>query len=92
VVNAETAQAIRAKSIFKTGNATSVVNFFNTHNLLTDKRVDFISFREIWELKQQGAHKTPDGLARIMAIKANMNSALSPSENVKVLKQSPKQQ
>lgn len=65
---------IRRKSIFKMNTAIpNIIKFFDEHLLLTDKREDFLKFKEIWELKCANAHKTFEGFQQIKALKDSIN-------------------
>ncbi len=50
-----------------------IIPFFEAHPLITAKRHDFESFREVIELMQAGEHLTIEGLARIAGITETMN-------------------
>ena len=50
-----------------------VVTFFEKHPLKTRKRVEFMKFREIVNLMNQGEHLSRDGVERIRAIANQMN-------------------
>ena len=52
-----------------------IVPFFMRHSLKTMKKVDFLKFRKVLLLMEQGRHLTPEGLAEIRAIAASMNRA-----------------
>ena len=71
--NIEAVLLIRAKSIYKLRNVELIIDFFNKYPLLTTKQLDFESFKSIWNIKSSGGHKTPEGLAKIYALKAGMN-------------------
>ena len=51
-----------------------VLPFFEKHQLKTKKRIDFVKFREVVLLMEQGKHLTPEGLDQIRKIKTTMNS------------------
>ena len=51
----------------------NVVAFFEQHPLKTKKHLDFLKFRDIIRLMQQGEHLHPEGLQRIIAIAMEMN-------------------
>ncbi len=51
----------------------NIVPFFEKHPLKTRKRVDFIKFREIVNLMNQGEHLSRDGVERIRTITEQMN-------------------
>jgi hypothetical protein len=73
ITNLTAVQAIRAKSIFKFRDVEAIIKFFDQYPLLTDKRVDYLSFKAIWNIKSTGEHKTAEGLAKIIKLKAGMN-------------------
>ena len=53
-----------------------IVPFFMKHSLKTKKKVDFLKFRKVLLLMEQGKHLTPEGLEEIRAIAASMNRTL----------------
>ncbi len=50
-----------------------LIPFFNDHPLLTLKNDDFLDFKNLFELKKQKYHTTPQGLSSLLHIKNNMN-------------------
>lgn len=57
----------------------SIIPHFNKYPLLTQKRADFILFKEIIDLMNKGKHLTNEGLLKIISIKASMNKGLNES-------------
>lgn len=51
----------------------NIVPFFEKHPLKSRKRVDFIKFREIVNLMNDGVHLTIEGVEKIRAIAGGMN-------------------
>ena len=51
----------------------NIVPFFEKHQLKSRKRVDFIKFREIVNLMNDGVHLTRAGVERIRAVAEEMN-------------------
>ena len=58
-----------------------IIPYFDKYPLLTQKRADYILFKQILDLINQGKHLTKEGLAEIVSIKASMNKGLN--ENLK---------
>jgi hypothetical protein len=52
----------------------SIVPFFERHELKTLKRQDFISFRRVIRLMEEGKHLTVEGLSEIRAVTDKMNT------------------
>jgi hypothetical protein len=50
-----------------------IAPFFEKHQLKSKKRVDFIKFRKVLRLMNQGEHLKPDGIEKIRAIASTMN-------------------
>ena len=50
-----------------------IVPFFMAHTLKTRKNIDFLKFRDVVLLMQQGIHLTPEGVERIRRVAAGMN-------------------
>lgn len=68
-------RGLRDKSIFKLRDTGKITLFFDSHSLLTDKLLDYNSFKAILSIKASGEYKTPEGMAKIAAIRGNMNRA-----------------
>ncbi len=60
---------IRNMSVLK-----EVVAFFERHPLKTRKQVDFLKFRKVLALMEEGAHLSREGLREIIAIAMQMNT------------------
>lgn len=54
-----------------------VINHFKKFKLITKKEQDFELFCKIIYIIKRGEHLTPEGLSKIVAIKAAMNKGLS---------------
>jgi hypothetical protein len=52
---------------------TTIIPFFETHQLRTAKRTDFERFAEVVRMMRQGLHLTPSGMRRVAEIAASMN-------------------
>ena len=50
-----------------------LIKFFKKYYLLTKKRADFILLCKIIEIIKRGEHLTPEGLRKIIALRAAMN-------------------
>ena len=50
-----------------------IAPFFDQHPLKSKKRIDFIKFRKVLRLMNQGEHLKPDGIEKIRAIASTMN-------------------
>jgi hypothetical protein len=55
----------------------TIIPHFDKYPLLTQKQADFLLFKEIALLMKNKEHLTPEGLSKIVAIKASMNLGLS---------------
>lgn len=73
ITSLEAVQSIRAKSIFKYRDIGSIIKFYDQYPLLTNKQLDFQSFKAIADIKFAGGHNTVEGLAKIKELKAGMN-------------------
>jgi hypothetical protein len=58
-----------------------IIPHFDKYPLLTQKRADYILFKQILDLINKGKHLTNEGLTEIVSIKSSMNNGLS--ENLK---------
>jgi hypothetical protein len=54
-----------------------IIPFFDNYPLISQKRADFLLFKMIIELMNEGAHLTTEGLTKIVSLKASMNNGLS---------------
>jgi len=54
-----------------------IIPLFQKYSLLTQKRADFILFKQIVELMNKGNHLTINGIQQIINLKASMNLGLS---------------
>ena len=64
--------AYRVRSLEHLSN--KIVPFFEQHLLKSKKRIDFIKFRRILLLMNEGEHLTAEGIEAIRAIAATMNT------------------
>jgi hypothetical protein len=53
---------------------TKIIPFFEKYKLKSNKNLDFLNFCEVAHLINDSLHLTPEGIAKILAIKAKMNS------------------
>jgi LAGLIDADG DNA endonuclease family protein len=51
-----------------------IVPFFEKHSLKSKKKVDFIKFRRILQLMKNGEHLATEGIEKIRAVAATMNT------------------
>uniref|UniRef100_UPI0023D865BD hypothetical protein n=1 Tax=Gonatophragmium mori TaxID=2966219 RepID=UPI0023D865BD len=54
-------------------NNDAIVNFIDNNPMFTTKRLDFLDWKKIIEIKSNNQHKTKSGLDKIKEIKSNMN-------------------
>lgn len=59
-----------------------IISHFEKYPLLTKKSVDFLLFKEIFNLMKQKEHLTSKGLEKILALKASLNLGLPEDLNV----------
>lgn len=83
ITSLDRVQAIRAKSIYKLRDVNTVIKFFNEYPLLTNKQLDFDSFKAIWNIKSTGGHNTIKGLEKILELKKGMNKGRNIKQNIK---------
>jgi hypothetical protein len=50
-----------------------IINHFDKYKLITNKRADFMLFKEIYNLILNKEHLTTDGLHKIVAIRSSIN-------------------
>nr|YP_009722381.1 hypothetical protein [Morchella importuna]QGN66783.1 hypothetical protein [Morchella importuna] len=56
-----------------------ILDHFDKYLLITKKRGDYLLFKQAFNLIQNKEHLTPEGLRKLVAIKASMNKGLSPA-------------
>ncbi|RPB17845.1 homing endonuclease, partial [Terfezia boudieri ATCC MYA-4762] len=56
-----------------------ILNHFDKHLLITQKRADYLLFKRVLELVQRKEHLTSDGFHEILSIKAAMNLGIPDS-------------
>jgi hypothetical protein len=54
-----------------------IIDHLDKYPLITQKLADYILFKQAFELVLRQEHVTPEGLQKIVAIKASMNRGLS---------------
>jgi hypothetical protein len=55
-----------------------ILDHFEKYPLITQKLADYLLFKQAFELINRKEHLTPEGLRKLVAIKASMNKGLSP--------------
>jgi hypothetical protein len=53
---------------------TKIIPFFKEYKLKSNKYLDFIDFYEVAHLINDSQYLTPEGITKILAIKAKMNN------------------
>lgn len=56
---------------------STIVKHFDEFSLLTQKRADYLLFKQAFLILQKNEHLTLEGLHKLVAIKASMNLGLS---------------
>jgi hypothetical protein len=54
-----------------------VIDHFSKYPLLTQKRADYVLFKRVVDLMKRREHLTPEGLKKIVSLRAAMNNGLS---------------
>lgn len=54
-----------------------IIDHFDQYPLITKKHLDFILFKEAFQLFINKSHLTPEGLIKMASLKASMNLGLS---------------
>lgn len=73
--NSKITAVYSVKSIAELEN--SIFPHFDKYPLLTQKKADFLLFKQIISLIKEGKHLTIEGLRKILSIKASMNKGLN---------------
>jgi hypothetical protein len=53
-----------------------IIKHFNSYPLISNKFADYLLFKQAFELFKNKEHLTPEGLIKILAIKASINRGL----------------
>jgi LAGLIDADG endonuclease len=67
-------QESRSVNRFILRDTKKIIEFVNKYPMLTKKHLDYLDWKTIVELKNNGEYKSPEGLAKIQEIKGRMNS------------------
>ncbi len=67
-------ESIRSTAKVVVRQTGQVIDFVNRNPMLTRKCLDFESWKLLYQLRKNGEHLTTDGIAKIQAIRAQMNS------------------
>lgn len=69
-------ECLRSRSVnrFILRDTNKIIQFVDNLPMLTRKQLDYLDWKTIVELKNNGAHKSPEGIDQIKKIKAKMNS------------------
>ena len=54
-----------------------IIDHFDKYPLITQKLADYLLFKQAFELVKRKEHLTPEGLHKIVAIKATINNGLT---------------
>jgi hypothetical protein len=63
--------------VFSLKDLKTVIEHFDKYPLITQKKADYILFKQAYELVKCKKHLTVEGLKEIVAIKSSMNRGLS---------------
>ena len=67
-------QESRSVNRFILRDTKKIIEFVNKYPMLTRKHLDYLDWKTIVELKNNGEYKSPKGLAKIQEIKGRMNT------------------
>ena len=67
-------QESRSVNRFILRDTKKIIEFVNKYPMLTRKHLDYLDWKTIVELKNNGEYKSPEGLAKIQEIKGRMNA------------------
>jgi hypothetical protein len=67
-------QESRSVNRFILRDTKRIIEFVNKYPMLTRKHLDYLDWKTIVELKNNGEYKSPEGLAKIQEIKGRMNT------------------
>lgn len=58
---------------------SKVIPFFDNYPLITQKKADYLLFKEVILMKKNKEHLTPEGIDKIINIRTSMNRGLTPT-------------
>ena len=67
-------QESRSVNRFILRDTKKIIEFVNKYPMLTRKHLDYLDWKTIVELKNNGEYKSPEGLVKIQEIKGRMNT------------------
>ena len=67
-------QESRSVNRFILRDTKKIIEFVNKYPMLTRKHLDYLDWKTIVELKNNGEYKSPKSLAKILEIKGRMNT------------------
>lgn len=73
-------QESRSVNRFILRDTNKIIEFVNKYPMLTRKHLDYLDWKIIVELKNNGEYKSPEGLAKIQEIKGRMNTNRDPNK------------
>jgi len=73
-------QESRSVKRFILRDTNKIIEFVNKYPMLTRKHLDYLDWKTIVELKNNGEYKSPEGLAKIQEIKGRMNTNRDPNK------------
>lgn len=73
-------QESRSVNRFILRDTKKIIEFVNKYPMLTRKHLDYLDWKTIVELKNNGEYKSPEGLAKIQEIKGRMNTNRDPNK------------
>jgi hypothetical protein len=74
----ESRSAVNSRFILR--DTKKIIEFVNKYPMLTRKHLDYLDWKTIVELKNNGEYKSPEGLAKIQEIKGRMNTNRDPNK------------
>lgn len=75
VFNFNECKISRSVNRFIFRDTDKIINFIDKYPLLTRKQLDYLDWKQIVNLKNEGAHKTAEGLKLMKEIQSKMNSS-----------------
>lgn len=67
-------QASRAQSVLIVRQTASIIEFVDKNPMLTRKHLDYLCWKELYELREAKLHLTAEGAQRVKEIQSRMNS------------------
>ena len=72
--NLDEVKASRSQSVLVVRQTSTIIDFVDTNPMMTRKHLDYLCWKELYELRECKIHLTPEGIQKVKDIQSRMNS------------------